>query len=367
MNIVRQLGVCLLVVYSMMFAILVSSCGDDDDSDLDDDAAPPDDDTVDDDQSDDDVDDDTVDDDTVDDDSVDDDTVDDDTVDDDTVDDDSVDDDSVGWPACDDYGLPAVDGYVGTIELSEIAGLAISYKNPGVMWAHNEAGDVTHVYAMRLDGKFLGIVTLVGAAAVDWEDIAIGPCDADECIYVGDIGDDINDRVNYAVYRFVEPVVDPNVPFWTMNINIWNRYPFYYPDGPHDAEALAVDPTGNAYVFTKYPGGASEMYAFPAMTPEVSITLVDVGALDTGGAMGLTTAADIHRDGLRLLLRTYYGVFEWRLQPGQAFSEIINAPRRLLPFGVEDVGEAIAYDPASGNYLHVGQGVSSPIYRIACQ
>jgi hypothetical protein len=39
----------------------------------------------------------------------------------------------------------------------------------------------------------------------------------------------------------------------------------------------------------------------------------------------------------------------------------------LLPFGVEAVGEAIAYDPANGNYLHVGQGVNSPIYRIACQ
>ncbi len=360
----RYVLVCVLM---LAIASLAPTCSDneltvgiDDDTFVDDDT----DDDVDDDLADDDAGDDFV---PVDDDLADDDTTDDDLVDDDLADDDLVDDDTGGPIACEDYSIPKLVGYLGSNSLTAASGLAVSYKNPGVMWVHNHAGDGSRVYALRTDGTFLGVATLVGAEAVDWEDIAIGPCGADECIYIGDIGDDSESRGNYAVFSFIEPDVDPDVPFWTMTINCWQRYPFSYPDGPHDAEALAVHPDGSLYVFTKSPVGSSEMFMFPVRTPEVGVVLVDIGELDTGAQFGLTTAADIHRDGMRLLLRTQVALFEWRLDPGQPFSTIIDAPRRLVPSAIEDEGEAIGYDALAGGYLQTGIGLEAPVFATACK
>lgn len=365
----------LLILFLSILILTITACGDDDDDAAliaDDDTQPPfDDDAVDDDTLDDDtVDDDSVDDDTIDDDAIDDDAIDDDTTDDDTADDDSVDDDTADDdtepPACEDYALPQVVGNAQFAALTEASGLAVSLKNPGVLWAHNDSGDGPYLYAMTLTGESLGVVELDGATAIDWEDMAVGPCGDDECLFIGDIGDNGSSRTDCSVYRVIEPVIDPTTPFGAMSLVEWDNLPLSYPDGPRDAEALAAHPDGSVYIFAKYPGGISEMYVFPELTPDVPVTLDYIGDLDTGFGLSLTTAADIHRNGRRLLLRTYVSIAEWRLEAGQPFAEIIDAERRWTPFGVEVQGEAVAYDPANGNYLQISEWNFPPIYRVPC-
>ncbi len=370
---------CILLMVCLAWGF---ACGDDDDDSTgsgqmyDDDGEDPlpDDDT--DDDTDDDVDDDANDDtdDDVDDDDTDDDVDDDvnDDLDDDINDDADDDADDDAFPACNDYGPPQIEGNISHI-LNETSGLVVSTQNPGVLWGHNDSGDGPKVYAMTLTGDYLGTVTLTGASASDWEDMTLGPCgmrDGD-CLYLGDHGDNGASRTNCAIYRLPEPVVDPDLPFGDMSLDGWERFPFSYPDGPRDAEALAIHPDGSLYVFSKYPGGTSEMYAFPPLTePEEPVAVTHVGDLDTGEfAVQTTTAADIHPGGRRLILRTYITAWEWRLDPGAPFHQIISADRFNVPTGLEVQGESIAYDPATGDYLHASERIGDldpPIYRISC-
>ena len=71
-------------------------------------------------------------------------------------------------------------------------------------------------------------MTLAGAEAVDWEDIAI----RGRTLYVGDIGD------NLAVAAGSPSTASPSAGRGDTRAPIVLRYP----DGPHDAEALLVDP-----------------------------------------------------------------------------------------------------------------------------
>ncbi|MCX6622811.1 MAG: hypothetical protein NTY38_17450, partial [Acidobacteria bacterium] len=80
-------------------------------------------------------------------------------------------------------------------EVSESSGIATSLRNPGIFWTHNDSGDGPYVYAFDKAGGNRGTFHLEGAKAVDWEDMAAGPCPrapATPCLYLGDIGD--NDR-----------------------------------------------------------------------------------------------------------------------------------------------------------------------------
>ena len=80
----------------------------------------------------------------------------------------------------------------------------------------------------------------------DWE-MAAGRDDRGRpALFVGDIGDNNGVWPEVAVYRVTEParLRDATVPAV--------RYRLRYADGPHDAEALLVDPRGNRlYVATK--------------------------------------------------------------------------------------------------------------------
>src|SRR2546427_279731 len=83
---------------------------------------------------------------------------------------------------------------VGTLRdprLFEASGIAVSRAHPGVLWTHNDSGDSATVYAITLAGNLLATYRVPGATAVDWEDIALGPCPehAGRCLFIADTGD----------------------------------------------------------------------------------------------------------------------------------------------------------------------------------
>ena len=89
-----------------------------------------------------------------------------------------------------EFNPPVAVGTVAHTALTEIPGIAISRQNDSVIWAHDDSGDENRVFAMATDGTHLGIFYLTGAAATDWEDMAIGPgpIAGQPYLYVADTG-----------------------------------------------------------------------------------------------------------------------------------------------------------------------------------
>ena len=144
--------------------------------------------------------------------------------------------------------------------LGELSGLVRSRKQRTVLWAHNDSGDSARLFAVGLDGADLGTVTVTGAAAIDWEDIALGPGpDGRDDLFVGDIGDNVANRSEVTVYRVPEPAV-PEQPGATVAA-AGDRVVLRYADGPHDAEALLVDArNGDLVIITKVTAGPAMVY-----------------------------------------------------------------------------------------------------------
>lgn len=274
-------------------------------------------------------------------------------------------------PVCKQYGKPIPVGIIQNQEIVELSGLAVSRKNSGVMWGLNDSGCKPEIYAMTLEGDNLGVAKIDKAENIDWEDLALGSCGDDWCLYIADIGDNRQQRSLKSVYIVPEPQIDPKVHFRTMTVKWAKHLLFQYPDGNHNSEAFVVHPDGKAYVITKLSNGTAGFYAFPEGEDKDVITLERVGSLNLqlNGVRENATAADIHPGGERLLVRTYNNAFEWQLPSGAPFTEIVNAPRSEVPAAIEPQGEAIAYDPATGEYLHASEAVGlykSIVYRIPC-
>ena len=175
-----------------------------------------------------------------------------------------------------------------------------------MLWAHNDSGGGAELFAVGLDGADRGRVEVVGAGAVDWEDIALlaGADGAPDRLLVADIGNNpgSGSRSSRPVrLHLIDEPVAPG-PGSTDSTGPVTSVDLAYADGPRDAEALLADPlTGDVLVVSKqWDGAGAGVYAVPAATfsaaapaPVTMARVATVGA--TEGS--LVTGGDISADG----------------------------------------------------------------------
>ena len=230
--------------------------------------------------------------------------------------------------------------------LSESSGLAASSFDDTV-YTHNDSGDAARFYRVDGRGDTVAVYTLRGVRAVDWEDMASGTdADGGRVLYLADIGDNATSRNEIDVYRVAEPRDGSGDVAWV-------RYRFAYPDGPHDAEALLVNPrTQRMYVATKAWLGSGQLYAAPATVSTTAVNMLT----PVRPVPALVTSGDFSPDGSHVVLLTYFGAY---------WADSIDGPLHAFAVPRQPQNEAIAFDRGGDALLVGSEGSHSTVYRVA--
>ena len=232
-----------------------------------------------------------------------------------------------------------------------------------MLWTHNDSGDRARVLAVAPTGRLLADVAVTGAASVDWEDVALGPAPAGgDALYIADTGDNDARRRDVAVYRVPEPRVRGGGPAATARAA---RLVLRYPDGPHDAEALLVDPdTGALVVVTKSFDGDAGVYVARRPAAARPTVLRRRGHLSLGGGEAVT-GASVSGDGRTIVLRTYDRALVWTRRPREPLDKALQ--RRACVAGAallaEGQGEAIALSRDGHAFYTVPEGRRPAVRR----
>lgn len=255
-------------------------------------------------------------------------------------------------------------GAIANSAITEASGIAASRRNSNVLWVHNDSGDAARIFAMTSSGVNLGVYSIAGASAVDWEDIAVGlgPADDTHYVYIGDIGDNLAIRPTISVYRVAEPEVSDTQPPATNSLSGASRLTFAYPEGPRDAESLFVDPlTRDIYILTKRED-PHRLYraAYPQSTS--GTTMLEL--VTTYTDPNWLTAADISPDGDEIIARATGSASGrmWVRPPGGTVGDALNSAPITIPLVADGQGEAIAFDPLGWGYYTTSEGTSRPIH-----
>ena len=254
--------------------------------------------------------------------------------------------------------------------LKEVSGIAASRINKNVLYVHNDSGDTSRFFAILPTGQllstfyFMADATNKEANVIDCEDIAVGtgPKKGKSYVYLGDIGDNHANRNLITVYRFEEPAITGAKPSSAIKTDAFH---LKYPDGPHDAETLMIDPIGKLlYIITKREDSVG-VYTAP-----LNASFTDTILLQKRAKLHFTglpvakwvTAGDIAADGSEVLVKSYQSVYFWKRQTGEPIWKTLQRKPIELPYKMEKQGEAIGFTPNGKGYYTTSEGKNAPIY-----
>ena len=249
--------------------------------------------------------------------------------------------------------------------LDELSGIAASRRHPGVYWAHNDSNNAGALFAIDESGHVRATFPLRGLRPRDTEDVAVGPCgpkDRRSCIWLADVGDNLRRRREVWIARVPEP---ERLDGRALQVEADS---FRYPDGARNSESLVIDPrNATPYVLTKSVDGLGEVFRIDGLGTPRGGRAVPVVLLSAPAALGrLTTAADAHPSGDRVLLRTYTGAWEFVRPGARSLDEVLRAKPVEVTGAPQLQSEGIAYTRDGRGYLMASEGAGSGLYRVDC-
>ncbi len=276
---------------------------------------------------------------------------------------------------CARWSEPAKVGELPVATIMEASGIAISRRAPRLYHINDGNGPFFHV--TDLQGGALQTVHVTGFAPLDIEDLGLGPCGSSTCLYLADTGDNAVRRqsVQIAVIRETENFAAEVAPERVITV--------HYPDGPHDAEAIAMHPSGDLLLATKNRPGQEG----PSLLFRLSAAQLAAGGEQTFTALGsipvsmlsdigtsrsrVVTAMDISPDGRRFVLLTYSMAIEFAVDLMRSLPDtwVEGKTHRALPIAGLIQAEAIAYERDGRSILYSTESVRGsavPLMHQAC-
>jgi len=234
-------------------------------------------------------------------------------------------------------------------DVPEASGLALSRRQTGLLWTHNDSGNATDLFAVDSSGTLKGRVRLP-IKTRDWEDVSSGSCPTGDCLFIADIGDNGGSRKNVLLLRIPEPAPDARQ---TARPDVFT---LTYPDGPHDAEALFVADS-RVFIVTKDRDGVVYGSVEP-LNAERNVRMQRISRL----GLEVVTDAETSRDGQSVVVRNGREAIVYRtadLVRGGAAPSGVRIPVDGLQ---EPQGEGVALD---GDVLYLAsEGRGSKAGRL---
>jgi hypothetical protein len=237
--------------------------------------------------------------------------------------------------------------------------MAISRRFPNRSYRLNDSGDTGRFFVIDGNGDTRA-VSIAAFRPRDNEDMALGPCGENHCLFIADIGDNARAR------KELEIVVVEEMRDYPAEVPAKWRLRIRYPDGPHDAESLGIHPNGDLYILTKDPlrqqifrlkrnqwfAAEDILHTLEIVTTIDMSRMIPVSTIIDRPATGM----DISPDGKRVVILTYRSALELFVDFGSAFPDPAEWKEgvhyRAISLEILEQQEAVAWLPDGSGFVY---------------
>ena len=178
-----------------------------------------------------------------------------------------------------------------------------------VLVTHNDGGNNSKLYVLSRKGKFLKSIKVNGAKNIDWEDLAL---DNDGNLYIGDFGNNLNERRNLKIHRIDKGFLkldEVEVETIFFSYEDQKTFPPKSKNLHFDCEAF-ICKNGKIFLYTKSRSkpysGISKIYILPSRPGRFEAKLIgQFQFCNLGWFTCSVTAADYHHKTNTLAILTY--------------------------------------------------------------
>ena len=271
-------------------------------------------------------------------------------------------------------------GRISSPELTEISGLAVSRKTPGLLWAINDSGNPPAIYGLSTKGVLLKTYEVDGATNRDWEDLAGFRYREADFLVIADVGDNWSKRSFNTLYCVKEPALDRQR---TGVLQLEWEMKFRYENGPLDCEAVAVDSENQKIYLLSKRKAIPVLYELPLDMPCKNSMYTARAVAKIRNIPGPTpedqrqnygkyrsrpTAMAISTDGNTLYILTYKHAYVYSRTPDQPWDPaFLNPPLQIIlpdPSYTMVQREALGLDQTNGNIFITSEKALAPIYVV---
>jgi hypothetical protein len=192
-------------------------------------------------------------------------------------------------------------------QINENSGLAKVFEQ-STFWTINDSGGKNELYEVDSTGKLISTLNIPNSQNTDWEDLAQ---DNKGNVYIGDFGNNFNNRKDLAIYK-INPKQPDSTEKITFNYADQTAFPPQKEEMNFDCEAFfwAND---SLYLFSKNRGTKfTKMYTIPSKAGNyVAKSNVNIFL------KAYVTSADIRPDGKEFALLSYGKLFLFGIDEGK--------------------------------------------------
>lgn len=234
--------------------------------------------------------------------------------------------------------LPAGAFRLADDRLNESSGLVASMRQSGILWSINDSGSVDRLYRVGPRGEALGRVSIGGAWLRDAESLALWRHAGQDWVLIADVGDNRQWRGSVAIHAVPEPAPsdDSATVAWSIR--------FRYPDGPRDAEAVAVDVSADDLLVLSKRDEPPRLYRVPLdHLDEPGLRTAEFIGTANIGPDDEVTGMDVASDGRSLAVVSYRRLFLWHREADENWATTMSRPPETRTLPNLGKAEAVAF------------------------
>ena len=196
--------------------------------------------------------------------------------------------------------------------LKEVSGIVFT-ESSQLTWTLEDSGNANKIYGLNSQGKIEKNITIAQTENIDWEDITK---DSKENLYIGDFGNNANERKDLAIYKIAKDSLNNESVIPSYKVS------FAYPEQTefppkktklfYDVEAF-VEHKNNFYLFTKNRSkgfdGTTLLYRIPNKTGFHQAQLLGQFKAEGDFQNAAITSASISPDGKKVVLLSHSKVW----------------------------------------------------------